>query len=352
MPQLDALRAFAVAGVAISHWVPKSYQFGLPWWAGVELFFVLSGFLITGILLRCRDLPDVRYSLRAFYMRRFLRIFPLFYGVLFAAVVLDLPPVRETFWWHVTYLSNFQVLQAGVWPGMVSHFWSLAVEEQFYLLWPAIILFLPAGTVVRAVAGLCVVGCLSKYGLKLILTDNPMLGVLPTSAFVALGLGAALACARGTQAWGRLGRILGYGLPVYALLFGIKILAFRDLPHSSLEDLPLVAGLAWLVYRASDGFDGLVGTIMTAPGLLYLGKISYGLYVLHNFAGFPVAIFAKIVHVEGLRYGLVGLFLKTGFTVLGASLSWHFFERPINELKRFYPYRKPIDQDERGLTEG
>ena len=119
----------------------------LPWgeW-GVQLFFVLSGFLITGILLRCRGDEDAGGKIsrmRQFYVRRFLRIFPLFYAVLFAAALLNIRPVRETLLWHVSYLSNLQMALAGGWSGPVSHFWSLAVEEQFYLLWPCLILFLP-----------------------------------------------------------------------------------------------------------------------------------------------------------------------------------------------------------------
>lgn len=82
MPQLDALRAFGVIGVAYFHWVPTRYHYRIPFWGGVRLFFVLSGFLISSILVRCRHQGNLWFAMRAFYARRFLRIFPLFYSII------------------------------------------------------------------------------------------------------------------------------------------------------------------------------------------------------------------------------------------------------------------------------
>ena len=120
MLQLDALRAFAVLAVLVSHFSPTSTKFftlarlidlgGL----GARLFFVLSGFLITGILLRSKrycekDGLPVLHAFRQFYARRVLRIFPLFYLVLGLAAALNIPPVRQTFLWHATFLTNFYI---------------------------------------------------------------------------------------------------------------------------------------------------------------------------------------------------------------------------------------------------
>ncbi len=138
MPQLDGLRALAVAGVLFSHAGPAIFKDAINTGPlGVKLFFVLSGFLITGILLRARpEWQQARYggaeaepgvALRAFYARRFLRIFPLYYAVLFAITLLGLPEARETFWWNLFYSSNWYYAIYGEWRGAVSHFWSLAV---------------------------------------------------------------------------------------------------------------------------------------------------------------------------------------------------------------------------------
>src|SRR6266700_4466447 len=110
MIQLDALRAIAVAAVAWYHWMPLR-NYGIPLGPlGVQLFFVLSGFLITGILLDSRirspDNSATWFALRQFYFRRFLRIFPLFYLDLILLIILDIRPTRETWIWHATYTSN------------------------------------------------------------------------------------------------------------------------------------------------------------------------------------------------------------------------------------------------------
>ena len=145
-PQLDGLRAVAVAAVAWSHW-ERDYQAGIPFGAGVHLFFVLSGFLITRILLDVRQASDRGAAIRAFYIRRALRIFPAFYVTLLLAWIAGVPLVRESLAWHATYLSNVWIFQMDQWPGSISHLWSLAVEEQFYLAWPFLIL---AGVAIAA----------------------------------------------------------------------------------------------------------------------------------------------------------------------------------------------------------
>lgn len=153
MPQLDGLRAVAVGAVLVHHLLNKSLLPAplahIPWgFAGVRLFFVLSGFLITGILLRARIDADRAgtsplWVIRQFYARRFLRIFPLYYFVIFAGAIINLPPIREEFWWLVSYLFNFRIASLGWFPENVAHFWILAVEEQFYLFWPLLMLFAP-----------------------------------------------------------------------------------------------------------------------------------------------------------------------------------------------------------------
>jgi peptidoglycan/LPS O-acetylase OafA/YrhL len=112
-------------------WAPFPIELGL---VGVRLFFVLSGFLITGILLDGRDAIDEGRAsrgsfARAFYARRALRIFPVFYAALAILFVLDAPLVREQIGWHALYASSFLVAREGHWVGVASHFWSLSVEE-------------------------------------------------------------------------------------------------------------------------------------------------------------------------------------------------------------------------------
>ena len=164
MPQLDGLRAFAVGAVLIRHFFYPERIGGVDFaLLAVWLFFVLSGFLITGILLRSRDQVEYhghqRYlELRQFYIRRFLRIFPLYYLVLSIAALLDLSDVRDTIFWHLAYASNYLFAIQGQYGSVTGHLWSLAVEEQFYLLWPALILFAPRRFLLKVIITAIAVG--------------------------------------------------------------------------------------------------------------------------------------------------------------------------------------------------
>ena len=138
--QLDGLRAFAILPVLYTHFWNDDNWLGS---AGVFLFFVLSGYLITGILLRSRTKPS---ALQNFYIRRFLRIAPIYYVTLGLACLIHLPGIRQTFLWHFFYLSNVLFTLKNSWtsPWYTAHLWTLSVEEQFYLVWPFLILFLPS----------------------------------------------------------------------------------------------------------------------------------------------------------------------------------------------------------------
>src|SRR5208337_4189358 len=157
---LDGIRALAVIAVMIQHFDPGTVRWIKLGHVGVRVFFVLSGFLITGILLQARQSAEIDglskwRVLRNFYARRFLRIFPIYYLVILVTWVAGIAEMRESVGWNLSYLSNFYFYQRGTGNYSVTHLWSLAVEEQFYLLWPLLILFLPrkwlAGAIVSAI---------------------------------------------------------------------------------------------------------------------------------------------------------------------------------------------------------
>src|SRR6266550_1677369 len=217
VPALDGLRAIAILAVMGMHFTIVQppflqssvlgdqviWQLGLAGWVGVDLFFVLSGFLITGILLDTKG--GDRYF-RNFYMRRVLRIFPLYYGslvVLFLiipmvapAIVHDLGRLSHGQVWLWTYLSNIAIGITGSWqavPPLTGHYWSLAVEEQFYLLWPLVVYSVSRSRLLNVALGLWV----TALALRMVML---WLGVSPTSVFVltptrmdGLAAGAAVA---------------------------------------------------------------------------------------------------------------------------------------------------------------
>ncbi|HEY0009845.1 MAG TPA: acyltransferase, partial [Tepidisphaeraceae bacterium] len=151
LPQLDGVRAIAVLLVIWQHFVPASAAVpGGPSWGaiGVGLFFTLSGFLITRILLNGRvkieaGSTSLGRMLKQFYVRRFLRIFPLYYGVLGVLTLFNVDHIRERIWWHLAYLTNIRFAYYPRGAEIERHLWSLSVEEQFYIFWPLMILLAP-----------------------------------------------------------------------------------------------------------------------------------------------------------------------------------------------------------------
>jgi peptidoglycan/LPS O-acetylase OafA/YrhL len=346
-PQLDGLRAIAVAAVAWSHW-ERPYQFGVPFGAGVHLFYVLSGFLITRILLEARShavRPAHAHSgqreraaaLAAFYARRALRIFPAFYLVLALAWIADVVPLRETFAWHAAYLSNVRIFLDGTWPGSISHLWSLAVEEQFYLAWPWLIVFVPGRWLVPAVVGAIAVAPLFRWWLAEAGHRETMLAVLTPGCLDSLGAGALLAILHQTRhealaRWARPIVLVATAVWTAMLVFEpatppMWILAIKQTVQAIV--------FAGAVHAASRGIRGPVGRLLSAAPVVYVGRISYGVYLVHGFAGDilgGVGIASRSIP-EPLRF-LVLCALTVGL----AAVSWHVIEAPINRLKRYFPY--------------
>lgn len=318
-PWLDVLRALAVLAVVHHH------TWGWPFhhaYQGVRLFFVISGFLITGILLRG---PDDGGSLKTFYWRRALRIFPAYYLTVAFASLVDPHGMSETIWWHLTYSSNVLFAVQGYYlPDVAAHFWSLSVEEQFYLFWPVLIVFLPARWLLPAIS------LLMAFGLWFNLTQWSNLGlgtyVLLPGSLDALGIGAMLAIAqqRGVRPhWIRATGLFGSVILIIALLWGI--------PYADMRLLELSLGpMAWAVFEASASTSAL--PFVLNP-LRYIGRISYGIYLYH-----PLVLLGLAMPKGPTAFVAAG-----AVTVFAASTSWHFFELPIksglaNSICRLFRY--------------
>jgi peptidoglycan/LPS O-acetylase OafA/YrhL len=352
-PQLDALRAFAVVAVLITHfWQPDP----LPWilrqvdlgFLGVRLFFVLSGFLITRILLECRDQVDtlgVRPSLVLcrFYGRRFLRIFPLAYFVIFVGVLLGIPPARDIWPWLVTYSSNFYTALWQQNTMYFGHFWTLAVEEQFYVVWPWLLLFVPRRWLMIVV---CLIVSTAPIYRDAMLSRGAGWGTLPWNCLDTLGVGAMLAIAkhgsRATDAfYSTLRRVIlpiglfGYlGLHAFARTDGGRLLiTFHELAYAMV--------CCWLIAYADRGFTGSIGRLLEFGPLVHIGKISYGIYVYHMFMPFLLGKGFQSVGWAFPPPGPTRFLLATLATLAVAMASWQFFERPINNLKDRLPYSRP-----------
>lgn len=349
MPQLDALRAIAVAAVAWSHWAPQELHGGIPWGPyGVKLFFVLSGFLITSILLDCRKAGDESpggswFALRSFYARRFLRLMPLYYAALLLAAVCALPPVRETLGWTLTYTANFYFYLRGSWNGVISHFWSLAVEEQFYLVWPFVILFVPARWLKATVLGTIAAAAGAWLVLAIAGISSPVMTTLPWLCCDALGWGALLALIHDGVARAKLATLcLRIGLPCWLTAEALTRFGYGHPLLHWLQQQSVLLVFVWLIERAATGFRGPIGRVLENRALVGLGTISYGLYVIHNFAPHMLGPLARTLDLpRWVSRGLpTRILLLSAITIALAWVSWQVMEQPIQRWKRFFPYRK------------
>jgi peptidoglycan/LPS O-acetylase OafA/YrhL len=310
----------------------------------VDLFFVLSGFLITGILLDSRRRP---HYFRNFYARRALRIFPLYYGVLIFVLalpaVLGAASVREALGrlagqgWYWVYLTDVAVFFGrGV---SETHFWSLAVEEQFYLLWPLVVYLCSR----RALVITCVLVALTAMAMRFTLAANGMDTYFLTCCRMdGLACGALLAVAARAGGLRRLlpvARWLPWGLmllllPLYFATTGASIPLLLALKYT------LLAGLyaCLLTLGVCAGRGTLVHWFLTGRVLRAFGKYSYGLYVIHGLLGsqfeswFPLDEGTALPFVLAAAVRVAG---ATGVSFALAWLSWHLYEKQFLKLKRF-----------------
>jgi peptidoglycan/LPS O-acetylase OafA/YrhL len=330
--QLDMLRGIAILAVIACHasnnlkWAVFSRVVSYGW-TGVDLFFVISGFLISGILLRSRN--DDGYFVN-FYMRRVLRIWPLYFAFLFLMMVA-LPAVAtrsmadsvqgaRAAWAFPLFLQNVLVHSKIVGPLGVT--WSLAIEEQFYFVWPFAVWLLSRETLRRSLLAIIAV----EPVLRAFLTRSHIHIEQYTHTLTRLdgiALGCLLALAYeyyDPQIWRK--RALQFGMP--ALLAVVICATFQhpSLLYSAIAVLMgCVVAYALTLRAPSKGF------------LVYTGRISYGLYLLHLLA-FDIFDSAKMRH--RLHGSLGYLIASLVLTYALASISFFAYEAPINRLKRFF----------------
>jgi len=333
--QLNGLRAFAVLSVIASHSLTKNPLGG---W-GVRLSFVLSGFLITHILLRaCEQTDNHGPLLRAFYARRSLRIFPAYYVALLIAVALNMETLREQFWWYATYATNVLKAREGLHMSSAAHLWSLAVEEQFYLCWPWLIVFASPQTRRRTVIACLIVPPLLRAWATAI--GEPLWGVVLTPMLLdglALGGLFALGLTRRT-----VNVYAGLGLLVLGL--SATVLPILSLLHGSAAN----GVCLWLVAGAVRGFTGPFGKVLMLRAVQYVGNISYGIYLVHYFVPETVRIVERTFDIW-LRFpqrGWAQFAYTASASLIMAILSWHLIEAPVNRLKRHFPYVRREDRNE------
>ena len=334
IPQLDGIRGVAILVVIIhnSGRFPRLFANG---WMGVDLFFVLSGFLITGILL---DTKESEAYFKNFYARRCLRIWPLYYSLLLFMFVL-VPLLRPSeahiifeksspWWAYPLFLQNFLIPISTNAAGPLAITWSLAIEEQFYLVWAIVVRYCSYVHVRRiAIAVICLSPALrfylSLHQVHLYTNVFSRLDGLMAGSFLALVVRSEkfLPSRFVKLAWISLSIAAPLAFVTAALDASWIVFSFTALASAAFVYLALFSAKKWLRLALTNRF------------LVYTGTISYGLYLLHKIP-FDVA---QLLHLD--RHPLLALPITIAGGYALAALSWNLLEKPFLRLKRFFESR-------------
>lgn len=361
VPELDGLRAAAILSVMCIHTASRfqflhldgAFAFG---WIGVDLFFVLSGFLITGILL---DSGASKHYFRNFYARRILRIWPIYFLLIFIAFAVfplisarqpylmeHLPHETRSAWVYLAFLQN--LIRCGQPNQLVLGVtWSLAIEEQFYLVWPLLVRFASKRTLAGIVIAILAVSPLLRW---LVSFHFPPNWIYQNTAcrLDGLALGALIAIAV-RSGWASRNLLLTWSL--VALAFG-TLGSFLMVPPGVTDPAPPLAftslaltfGGILGITLCLVGRETLLNRVLTFAPLRYVGRISYCLYLVHlpifeilnsNF------VKRKAFFGETTAGDIHVILIGFTFSLLIATLSWYLVESPILRLKRLF-----VDQSE------
>jgi peptidoglycan/LPS O-acetylase OafA/YrhL len=367
VPALDGVRGIAILLVIAYHFSVSLgilgvgnpllgfFRFG---WCGVDVFFALSGFLITGILLDTKDSP---HYFRNFYVRRVLRIFPLYYGSLLVVFLLRLALPQAGVWgahgtlaapgsllWPLLYLQNLGVYLGGPsLSGVTTHYWSLAVEEHFYLAWPLLVWLATRRQITLLAMTAIVVSLLGRalvywhgsnleaiFGLTPLRMDGLAIGALASIALRRQGgLEAVLP-------WARTVMVVA-GVALVGLLAMHRMMHHTD-PAMWLIGYPLVAMVTAAALLLSLR-NGPVARILSLSPLRWFGKYSFGLYVWHPIIG--VILLHSHVALVPDGAGQPAVVLAALATLLidlaVAWLSFHLWEKRFLDMKRFFAADTP-----------
>ncbi len=367
IPALDGIRGLAILMVMISHFIflnwehTNLYRVLQSGWLGVDLFFVLSGFLITGILLDTRGRADY---FKRFYRRRVLRIFPLYFfaiSLVFLVVVfIEHAPERlqgyDSWWWYVFFASNIAMAFKNDWTFHskildANHLWSIAVEEQFYLVWPLVVRFLPKMGLLVLCAGLVFYSTSIREATDEAFGQSWSLAsyMMPFCRLDGLAAGSFLAIflktVDGGQAafffnlnWEKTKPFFDWAARI--LLVWMTAWLGHDLWFGAEHTQGTIAALIFvsiLYLSFNQNPNAVIRRTMEMQWLRHLGKYSYALYVFHHL---PRVLWQKYLVDPMLGMGMnpflaqfIYFGLAFGMTYGLARLSWRWIERPFLEMK-------------------
>lgn len=352
--QLDSIRAIAVIIVIISHWFPKIHPLhaytGI--FNGVDIFFVLSGFLITKILLSNRLQAEETGTkkkdlIKSFFIRRTLRIFPIYYILISFLFLVDFgtsSKFRDNFFYYLTYTSNLHFFEIDRWHGKVSHLWSLAVEEQFYLIWPWLILFINRKYFLHLISAFILIGICSQF----FFMSRELGSIFTLSCFDGFGFGALLAWVL-VHKPNVLDKLYRPSLVIATTCLILQVVRVTTdiwvlLPQRTITSLFTVAVIVCILLGKEKKYF-VPNAVLNNGLLIFIGKMSYGIYLFHNF----IPTYTKSILSTMNGYVLPDqptlqfyiLFIEYFCILLVVSFaSWKLIEQPILNYKDRFEYQK------------
>ncbi len=343
--RLDGLRFLAIFFVLIHHFA-SFFSLYIDWgYYGVDLFFVISGFLITGILIK-QNSNNFKSVYKNFLIRRCLRIFPLYYLTIILLYLIKAPDIKKYLFYLISYTFNYKFPFLNDEGQSFGHFWSLAVEEQFYLFWPFIILLIRNKKQIIIVTLTLIIFAFLQINFNIIKELKYYNYTGLPSRMGSLGIGA-------------LGAIIQKHIFKYKILFTNKfsdLIVFALLILSLIKHFPfLMAVSSLLLVLKSTIFEfnsGFINKFLSNKHIRYIGTISYGIYIYHLPIGYYLLpkIFDSIwVKIPFNNFGLFSILqwhswilkfpLYSAITIIIASISYKYFEKPILNFKdQFFNY--------------
>jgi peptidoglycan/LPS O-acetylase OafA/YrhL len=327
----------------MSHWL-----YGLPIIEklklgniGVEMFFVISGFLISLQLFKYKlDIntgTSLKKTLKVFYIRRVLRIFPLYYFILIIATLINKGELADAFIWNFTYTTNFYIIKVHHWPSIFSQFWSLSVEEHFYIFWPLIVLVSNTKNIIRWIFIIAIVSMAFRLLYFQFTYDYILLNIHTLSCLDLFMMGALLA------------NIFYYNQSFFIQLFNYKYLSVFTMTLFIVLFLiyfikPQWELFNWVFQRSFfgifyflilgffvQGIKGKMGIILENRVLIRLGKLSYCIYLIHNFVP------GILLPVKNMGIPLIPEFcIYFVVTLLISEILYQIIEKPMRSLNRYF----------------
>lgn len=335
--QLDGWRAFAVVGVMWHHWAPSEWKGPFPFYLGLFYFLTLTGFLITRILLREKTAGEesgAPWRLTAwkdFQKRRLARILAPCYAAMLFAIAVGAPDIRAHPLAYFAHLSNFHMAWMDGWPSGTAHYWTLALQMQFYFLWPLVVFFTPRKFMGRVFVACAAIAPLTRFVCAQWFPEIPNSQALTTATLDYFSVGALLALAldRGVRAGDRRITVAGWlALVGYVALYSLEEMGRPVVGLRYVQQTMLSVAFAALISASLAGFDGWRQRMLDHPVAQHIGRVSYGLYLFHT----PVPLFLgwvlpQLWLLEGplraLRFGVFAL-VSWGL----AWLCWRWIEGP------------------------